>query len=103
MATLVSVQPPPRSGPVLYPNGTFTQPWSGWFRSIYNLFNYHSGQTATNTSAIAQNTTDIQSIQQSLTAGLNVTVTLARLTPTTGLEGSLTYHNGILTGYTAPT
>ena len=80
----------------------YNQPWSGWFRSIYNLFNYHSGQTATNTSAIAQNTTDIQTIQQSLTAGLNVTVTLAQLT-TPGHTGTMTFHNGILTAYTAPT
>ena len=91
MATLVSVQPPPRSGPVLYPNGTFTQPWSGWFRSIYNLLNFHAAQTATNT-------TDIQTIQQSLQSGLNVTVTLAALTSTTGTPpghtGSMTFHNG---------
>lgn len=38
-----------------------------------------------------------------LAGGQSVTVTLARLTPTTGTEGSLTFTNGILTGHVDPT
>jgi len=35
--------------------------------------------------------------------GFSGTVVLAKLTPTTGTNGSLTVLNGIITGYTAPT
>ncbi len=52
----------------------FTQVWSGWFRSLYNV----------------------------LHPGISVTVPVAKLT-TTGTNGSLTYVNGILTVAVPPT
>lgn len=90
-----TVPAPPRAGPVLQKDGTFIQPWAGFFQGIYNLFNSHASQ-------INSNTSSIQTIQQSLAAGINASVTLAKLT-TTGAEGTMTFSNGILTAYTAPT
>lgn len=86
---------PPRAGAVLQKDGTFIQPWTGFFQSIYRLFNSHS-------QSISTNSQNIQTLQQSLASGISTTVVLAKLT-TTGTEGSMTFNNGVLTAYTAPT
>ena len=90
----VGVPPPPRGGPVLNAK-VYNQPWSGWFRSLYNLLNAHSATAASQGAAI-------QTIQQSLADGITVTVILPPHT-TTGLQGEMVFNNGILTGYNAPT
>jgi hypothetical protein len=65
---------PPRGGAISGRDGKFTEPWSGWFRNLYNLL-----QTSPST-----------------------TVTLAKITPG-GANGSLTIVNGVVTSVTAPT
>lgn len=73
MATVTP--PPPRGGTVFEPNvQIFTQPWSGWFRNLYNI----------------------------LRPGISQTVPLPKAT-TGGTAGQLVFTNGILTGYTAAT
>lgn len=97
-----TIPAPPRAGPVLQKDGTFIQPWAGFFQGIYNLFNSHASQINANTTQTNANTSDIQTLQQSLAGGINADVVLAKLT-TAGVEGAMTFRNGILIGYSAPT
>lgn len=78
--SIIKIPQPIRDAPVLEPGKlVFSQFWSGWFRSLYNAFNGNLG------------------------AGFTGTVVLAKLTPSTGTNGSLTVVKGIITAYTAPT
>jgi hypothetical protein len=96
------VPPPPRPGLVLDESQRFVQPWSGWFRRVYEVFNTHGVQIANATNTANQASQDALAVSQALQQGVGATVTLARLT-TAGNEGSMTFHSGILTAYTAPT
>lgn len=89
MAVLDIPPPPPRSGPVLQPDGTFQQTtWAGWFRRLFNAFN-------NNAEALA-------AVQADLPAGLSVTITTSALTGG-GTEGSMKFVNGILVAQTPAT
>jgi hypothetical protein len=58
--------------------------------------------TTAQVTAIATNTSDIATIKAEIAAGLTVTITTAKLT-TGGVNGSMTFTNGILTAQTAAT
>lgn len=72
--------PPPRSTKVLDTMGLFVQPWSGWFRRLYD---YLQNQAAG-------------------TTGFTGTVVTAPLSEG-GATGEMTFENGILTGVIDPT
>jgi hypothetical protein len=81
---------------VLDHTGRFVQPWSGWFRKVYEIFNTHGATLG------AQGSGNAQTVAQSLVEGIDATVKLAPLAAG-GNEGSATFKNGVLTAYTAPT
>jgi hypothetical protein len=72
VSTLMQMPPPELE--VTTQRGTFAQPWSGWFRNLYNV----------------------------LKPGITVTVTTAKLT-VGGANGSMTFVNGVLTKSTPAT
>lgn len=78
----------------------YNQPWSGWYRNVHNTLNSH-GIDISSTSGVLKGTSPggTQTVSQSLQAGLNVTIPLPA--GTGGHAGSMTFHNGILTAYTA--
>jgi ketopantoate hydroxymethyltransferase len=90
---------------VLGTDGKFLQPWSGWFRHIYEVFNSHGVEIANAQQAAGQAQQDVQTVAESLAAGIGVTVTIAALTTGAGphATGHMTFHNGILTEYVAAT
>lgn len=94
------VPPPPRGGTVMTGDARYNQPWSGWYRNVHNVLNSH-GVSITSSSNVLQGTSTggTQTVSQSLQGGLNVTIPLPA--GTGGHAGSMTFHNGILTAYTA--
>lgn len=78
--TQITFEPPPeRTGPLLegVPNGKLAIWWYQWFQKIASQFT-------------------------SLSGGLNVTITTAKLTPG-GVNGQMIFTNGVLTGQTQST
>jgi hypothetical protein len=61
-----------------------------------------SGGTGSSTASGARTNLGLGTIATE-NVGISTTVTLAKLTPVTGTNGSLTVVNGIITAYTAPT
>ena len=97
--TARNIPPPPRAGLTVDTQGRLTEPWSGWIRSTYNWMN---GVNVTFTGvhgSLAKQGGAIQDVQDSLNAGITQVVPLQGA----HTAGSMTFTNGILTAYTAPT
>lgn len=105
--------PPPRGTPVLNGLGLFVQPWSGWFRKLYDYLQNQSTGTSGFTGTVTLGPLSQGGTAGSLTftngilssvieptagpAGLTDTIITAPLSEG-GAEGSMTFEDGILTG-----